>query len=166
MMKNRPEQPRSAERDDATREALTELLQSIGWNATGDAQHSRITAALPKLRALLAPSVLPGGGPAFPVDAPLAHSIAAAATLDIPAGPERELAYIQAQMRAMAGMELRDKFAESAMAGMLSNSEDGHHGAEPTIAAFFRDRRRVRQYAELAYDIADAMLAEREARHG
>lgn len=52
------------------------------------------------------------------------------------------------------GMTLRDYFAAKAMYGVISGQE--HRGSEPIIEAV----------AEHAYNIADAMLAERSRKEG
>lgn len=63
------------------------------------------------------------------------------------------------------GMTLRDYFAAKAMNGMLANSESVHAGSEPTNSCLFSERSHeiARNYAIIAYQIADAMLAARDA---
>jgi hypothetical protein len=86
------------------------------------------------------PESIKDGGPAFPSHDPGTPGVFA---------PETH-----------TGMKLRDYFAAKAMQGMLANSEnDGT--SEPVLRALFRDRKLVCGYAELAYDIAEAMLRAR-----
>lgn len=156
---NKPAPPVSSERDDETRAALVEELRRIGWDSGTDKEHSRLTAALPRLRALLAPPALPAGGNAYPVDSQHAHVMAIAATQGMPEGPEQQLAYTLAMARAMAGATLLDvyagqlapMFARAIADGVLSKNE-GQNVAE--------------SIAHAAYDTAEAMVAERERRHG
>ena len=75
------------------------------------------------------------GGPAFP-HGPLGDSI----TFD-----DGRTSH---QWPAHAGMTLRDWFAGQALCGLLANDSDSHPNAD----------------AEHAYDIAEAMLREREGR--
>lgn len=59
---------------------------------------------------------------------------------------------------------LRDKFAAHALTGVLSNSENSAAGAEPTVAYLAsKPLEAAEWYADLAYRIADAMLAARKA---
>lgn len=59
------------------------------------------------------------------------------------------------------GMTLRDYFAAKAVQGLLANSEGAHKGQEPTLDALCRDKKIADTFAELAYDMADAMLRAR-----
>lgn len=56
---------------------------------------------------------------------------------------------------------LRDYLAAKAAQGLLANSEGAHRGQEPTLDALIRDKRNADTFAELAYDMADAMLRAR-----
>lgn len=66
------------------------------------------------------------------------------------------------------GMSLRDYFAAKAITGLLSNSEAVHCGAEPTNSCLFGERSNetAADYARLAYQMADALLAARQSQEG
>jgi hypothetical protein len=92
------------------------------------------------------------GGPAFPMnDMQRAHDVAMAACIHIPAGPQREAAYIAARARAIEGMSLRDYFAAKAMQGMMARDSFDPGQSTPE------------QRCALAYIEADAMLKARAA---
>ncbi len=62
-------------------------------------------------------------------------------------------------MNAHLDMTIRDYFAATAMQGLTWAAVD-IMGGEPAVYSHY-----PKQLAKLAYDIADAMLAEREKRH-
>lgn len=154
---SKPAAPVSSQRDDETRAALVLLLRRIGWDSAQDPDHARLTAALPQLRALLAPPALPGGGNAYPVETQQAHVMAIAATHSMPQGPEQELAYTLAMARAMAGATLLDVYAGQAMQGMLGSRDWLNFSDPDTLGSHL---------AREAFALAQCMLAERERRHG
>lgn len=92
------------------------------------------------------------GGHAFPTsDVQTAHAIAASAIGAIEDSAERDRVYTDVRAQALQGMTLRDFFAAkacAAIAGSLMNRETWHGWSNAEIA-------------KEAYDIADAMLAER-----
>ena len=89
------------------------------------------------------------GGPAFPVaDHQLVHRIGALAMEGVTDTAERDRLYIAATAQAGQGMTLRDYFAAKAMQGILCS---GSQWPDQKIA-------------ELAYSMADAMLAAREVQ--
>lgn len=62
--------------------------------------------------------------------------------------------------------ELRDLFAASALQGLIANGEGISQGAEPTVSALLSTASGAymrQRYALLAYELADAMLAARQA---
>lgn len=84
------------------------------------------------------------GGPAFPImDSQTVHRIGAAACEGLTDPAERDKAYLAATVDAASGMTLRDYFAGQALEGVV------------------RKMHFAQNIAETAYEIADAMLAER-----
>lgn len=94
------------------------------------------------------------GGPAFPMlDAVSIHNRAADAPEGIADADELERVYNIERTKAASGMSLRDYFAAKAMQAFLSG-HIAHHGHEshwPYDQMVFE-----------AYDVADAMLKQRE----
>ena len=90
------------------------------------------------------------GGTAFPMQDPVAiHAYATAriAHMGGEPGEERERAYVAARAEALGGMTLRDYFAAKAMQSYLLDKD--------------RDSFTFEQWAEAAYEMADAMLKAR-----
>lgn len=101
-----------------------------------------------------------GGGPAFPVgSADLLHRVGMAAVAHLePGDPARDRLYIQASARAASGMTLRDYFAAKAMQACFA-------GEGARVVADRDQRYDETNWAQVvaanAYEMADAMLAER-----
>lgn len=97
------------------------------------------------------------GGSAFPMqDGQAIHAYAAGRVADIPAHEtdRRDAEYLKARSQAIGGMSLRDKFAESALVGLLGVCmHDDHPGVS------YPDH-----VARLAFECADAMLRAREVK--
>lgn len=88
------------------------------------------------------------GGTAFPMqDAQAAHAYASVKVAEIDDAAERDKVYIRARAEAVRGMSLRDYFAAGAMQGFAA---DPNTTGEPALIA------------KVAYQWADAMLAERK----
>lgn len=95
------------------------------------------------------------GGTAFPMQDPQSiHAYAVAAVDGITDPGERDRAYLKARAEAVGGMTLRDYFAAKAMQGMAAGhfAKYGHEDYWPRP-----------EIASEAYEMADAMLAERKA---
>jgi len=91
------------------------------------------------------------GGTAFPMQDPVAiHAYAIARIAHMGGEPdeERERAYVAARAEALGGMTLRDYFAAKAMQSYLLDKD--------------RDSFTFEQWANAAYEMADAMLEARE----
>lgn len=89
------------------------------------------------------------GGTAFPMqDGQAIHAYAAAKLDAAPEGVDRDSLYAQARAEAISGMSLRDYFAAKAMQAYLSGAD--------------RDEFGYGQWAEAAYDMADAMIRARD----
>ena len=90
------------------------------------------------------------GGTAFPMQDPVAiHAYATARIAHMGGEPdeERERAYVAARAEALGGMTLRDYFAAKAMQSYLLDKD--------------RDSFTFEQWANAAYEMADAMLKAR-----
>lgn len=91
------------------------------------------------------------GGSAFPVwDSTAMHRIGMAASQDIEDTSERDREYIRVTAQAAQGMTLRDHFAGLAMQAYLSGQD--------------RDEFGYGDWAEAAFDMADAMIKAREGK--
>ena len=98
------------------------------------------------------------GGTAFPMQDPQAiHAYAQAATeaAKHDSVDDRDQTYLAARAEAIGGMSLRDYLAAKAMQGMISNGDwisrmSLRTGDKPDICV-----------SAAAYEVADAMLAER-----
>lgn len=87
------------------------------------------------------------GGAAFPTSDPaVAHTIAAAAIEGIQDTTERDRVYTAARAQAQQGMTLRDYFAAKVLCG---------------LASAYHENWTADRVAEVAYELADRMLAER-----
>lgn len=129
---------------------LAILLEEAGWRGTGDTPTLALRELLPKIQALIVPTPGPAGGPAYPVDHQVAHTLAVVATKDMPEGPMKELAYLHAVGALGAGMGLRDYFAGQALQGWLASMAPD---SEPDEYAS--------SIAKQCFTLADAMLEAR-----
>lgn len=94
-------------------------------------------------------STIEDGGPAFPMQEPLAiHAYAIAAIDGITDLDERERAYIKARTEAIGGLSMRDYFAAAALQGLVAGDVKTDVSNEAV--------------AGVAYALADAMLAARK----
>ncbi|MGQ5289860.1 hypothetical protein ACULN0_10960 [Pectobacterium actinidiae] len=89
------------------------------------------------------------GGPAFPVERPVAHALALKNV-----GSEDETKYITEVNKLCGGMTLRDYFAGKALPVAWAGLEGGYFEADAETSA--------ERMAECAYQLADAMLKARE----
>lgn len=98
------------------------------------------------------------GGAAFPIiDAQTIHRIGAAAIEGLTDTHERDRVYLQATVDASMGMTLRDYFAAKAVQGILVSEFEMY-----SIEHKYSDGTPVgERWAQQAYAMADAMLAER-----
>lgn len=96
------------------------------------------------------------GGPAFPITEFRLLNAAGEARINEDYPDEREKAYIATRNRAAMGMSLRDWFAGCALKGLLAKAyfvDDDNIEISPQEGV---------EYAETAYELADAMLKARQ----
>lgn len=106
------------------------------------------------------------GGPAFPVaDRDAAHAVGSAAVIGVTDAAERDRLYTEAYGRAVRGMTLRDKFAESALIGLLSEPIGECQSTASYMTRSLEGDQPGDLMARAAYLLADAMLRAREGQH-
>lgn len=107
------------------------------------------------------------GGTAFPMQDPQAiHAYAAAQIARVEDQSERDRRYLEARAEAVSGMTLRDYFAAKAMPvahdfwTRIFYPEIDPDGDDHPFSGDYS--KLIKQSAESAYEMADAMLAARE----